>query len=76
MSAHLCRCPFPAACSAQWALQMSILPVGSPISYNMERPYVGRTLSRKLAWPHVLQQNLSKTMEKRDDFTVWPDKAL
>jgi hypothetical protein len=44
--------------------------------YNMERPYVGRALSSKLAWPNVLQQNLSKTIGKRDDFTVWPDKAL
>ena len=45
-------------------------------TYNMERPYVGRTLSTKLAWPHGPQQNLSKTIGKRDDFTVWPDKAL
>ena len=48
----------------------------SPTSYNMERPYVGSALSTKSAWPHVLQQNLSKTIGKRDDFTVWPDKAV
>jgi hypothetical protein len=39
------------------------IPTPKPHPYNMERPYVGGTLSSKLAWPHVLQQNLSKTME-------------
>ena len=44
-------------------------------SYNTPRAYVGRALSNKSTWPNGPQQNLSKSMEKRDDFAVWPGQA-